>query len=191
MSAQTKTEGDLTEVIGKLLCSLRRLDIAGHRSPRSRWLVRRGSDGPWRGPYEAVEIACLIYSGELDSADEVFHRKTLQTYVVGEEAFLSRWSTGSRKTERALLEGLSRSIERKVQRLERSAANEVPRRQRPLADLSLALQLLDVKEDTPIEEMKRRHRQLAWEHHPDRGGDPHRMQQINWAWGVAREAVAT
>ena len=44
-----------------------------------------------------------------------------------------------------------------------------------------ALQVLGLDGDADYEAARQRYRQLAMEHHPDRGGDPQRLQEINRA----------
>jgi curved DNA-binding protein CbpA len=40
------------------------------------------------------------------------------------------------------------------------------------------------------EDARAAYRRLAAQHHPDKGGDPARMAEINQAWDQAREVVA-
>ncbi len=47
-----------------------------------------------------------------------------------------------------------------------------------------ALAELELSEPVTLEEIRRRYRQLAARHHPDRGGDATRMQRLNAAWRV-------
>jgi curved DNA-binding protein CbpA len=44
--------------------------------------------------------------------------------------------------------------------------------------------------DDSHDEIERRYKRLAVEHHPDRGGDEEEMKAINEAWGVLRDAAA-
>ncbi len=41
--------------------------------------------------------------------------------------------------------------------------------------------------DDSRDEIERRYKRLAVEHHPDRGGDEERMKAINEAWGVLKD----
>ncbi len=47
-----------------------------------------------------------------------------------------------------------------------------------------ALAELELEDPVGLEEIRERYRKLAARHHPDRGGDPIRMQRINAAWRV-------
>ncbi|WP_303901371.1 DNA-J related domain-containing protein [Thiohalomonas denitrificans] len=49
---------------------------------------------------------------------------------------------------------------------------------------STALALMGLKEPVEYADVKHRYRQLAMRHHPDRGGDLSRLQEINHAMGV-------
>jgi hypothetical protein len=48
-------------------------------------------------------------------------------------------------------------------------------------------QVLGVARDAPLDERRAAFRRLASEHHPDKGGDPARMAEINDAWAKAQE----
>jgi len=47
-----------------------------------------------------------------------------------------------------------------------------------------ALAELDLSDPVGLDEIRERYRRLAARHHPDRGGDPIRMQRLNAAWRV-------
>ena len=47
--------------------------------------------------------------------------------------------------------------------------------------------VLGAESDASREEIERRYKRLAVEHHPDRGGDEERMKSINEAWRVLRD----
>jgi hypothetical protein len=51
-----------------------------------------------------------------------------------------------------------------------------------------ALETLELEEPTDWAAIKRRHRELVMEHHPDRGGDKERLQEINAAMEVLARA---
>lgn len=52
-----------------------------------------------------------------------------------------------------------------------------------------ALQTLGLKEGCQAPEIKRAYRRLCMRHHPDRGGDPARLQEINEAMEILRPMV--
>jgi hypothetical protein len=47
--------------------------------------------------------------------------------------------------------------------------------------------VLGAERDDSRDEIERRYKRLAVEHHPDRGGDEEEMKAINEAWGVLRD----
>ncbi|MCA1567308.1 MAG: DnaJ domain-containing protein [Acidobacteria bacterium] len=47
--------------------------------------------------------------------------------------------------------------------------------------------VLGAERDDTREEIERRYKRLAVEHHPDRGGDEEEMKAINEAWGVLKD----
>lgn len=49
---------------------------------------------------------------------------------------------------------------------------------------------VDAKEAS-IDVVKDKYRKLSSVHHPDKGGDPERMTELNWAWAQAQESLAT
>lgn len=49
--------------------------------------------------------------------------------------------------------------------------------------------VLGVDKQTSLEGVQRAYRVLAGEHHPDRGGDPARMAEINKAWEQAQQEI--
>lgn len=49
-------------------------------------------------------------------------------------------------------------------------------------------EVLGVARTASIDECRAAFRRLAGEHHPDRGGDPARMAEVNSAWSTAQEA---
>lgn len=51
-----------------------------------------------------------------------------------------------------------------------------------------ALALLGLDADVDYEDIRRRYRRLAMEHHPDRGGDKKRLQEINAAMDLLAKA---
>ncbi|HEY1403472.1 MAG TPA: DnaJ domain-containing protein [Pyrinomonadaceae bacterium] len=50
--------------------------------------------------------------------------------------------------------------------------------------------VLGAERDDSRDEIERRYKRLAVEHHPDRGGDEEEMKAINEAWGVLRDDAA-
>ncbi len=61
-----------------------------------------------------------------------------------------------------------------------SRANPV----RPLLERQQALAILGLPPNATRQQIKRRYRILAKQHHPDRGGDPRQMQRIIAAYEV-------
>lgn len=59
-------------------------------------------------------------------------------------------------------------------------------RMQGLEQRSEALRVLGLEADAGYEQARERYRRLAMEHHPDRGGDTHRLQELN----AAMEALA-
>jgi hypothetical protein len=51
-----------------------------------------------------------------------------------------------------------------------------------------ALRCMDLEEPITFDEIKKRYRKLAMQHHPDRGGDPLKIQEINEAMEVLKAA---
>lgn len=51
-------------------------------------------------------------------------------------------------------------------------------------DYHQALAVLSLSAPVDAQRIKQRYRQLAMEHHPDRGGSEARFQQLNWALGI-------
>lgn len=51
-----------------------------------------------------------------------------------------------------------------------------------------ALRCLELEEPITFAEIKKKYRKLAMQHHPDRGGDPSRIQEINEAMEVLKAA---
>ncbi|HYG12449.1 MAG TPA: DnaJ domain-containing protein [Pyrinomonadaceae bacterium] len=49
--------------------------------------------------------------------------------------------------------------------------------------------VLGAEREDSREEIERRYKRLAVEHHPDRGGDEEEMKAINEAWGVLKDAA--
>ena len=45
-------------------------------------------------------------------------------------------------------------------------------------------QILGVQENTPIDEIKKKYRKLAMEHHPDKGGDEEKFKKISEAYDI-------
>jgi hypothetical protein len=56
-------------------------------------------------------------------------------------------------------------------------------------DSSKALAVFSLSMPVTFSAVKQRYRHLAMTHHPDRGGDPARFQEINWAFGVLQKIV--
>lgn len=50
--------------------------------------------------------------------------------------------------------------------------------------------VLQCTRDSSIDIVRAQYRRLASEHHPDRGGDPERMAEVNDAWARAQEGAA-
>jgi len=50
--------------------------------------------------------------------------------------------------------------------------------------------VLGAERDDSRDEIERRYKRLAVEHHPDRGGDEEEMKAINEAWGVLKDETA-
>lgn len=50
--------------------------------------------------------------------------------------------------------------------------------------------VLGAARDDSRDDIERRYKRLAVEHHPDRGGDEEEMKSINEAWGVLRDDAA-
>jgi len=53
-------------------------------------------------------------------------------------------------------------------------------------DVTRALEVLGLPQDAPPGVVKARWRKLSLDHHPDRGGDPARFQELSAAWAVLK-----
>lgn len=179
------------ETLEKLLGSLQMLRKPWHHDERDRWWVQRSEDSTWDGPYEAVEIAALINIDLIDDLDRVINAKSQKRYTVCRERFLVRWRDQSSSTATSLVRGLVKAIRRRSRRY----GVELERLNVELIRISLtdeeraAFALLELEPTASVEELRRRHRELALANHPDRGGDVARMVAINRAFDIAQSAT--
>ena len=58
---------------------------------------------------------------------------------------------------------------------------------RPMVERQQALAVLGLPPDATHQQIKRRYRELAKKHHPDRGGDPREMQRIIAAYELLKK----
>lgn len=60
------------------------------------------------------------------------------------------------------------------------------------AELNAALSVLDLPQRATLDEIKKRHRQLVKQHHPDTGSDsePEAIRRINAAYALLRDYCA-
>jgi DnaJ-domain-containing protein 1 len=58
---------------------------------------------------------------------------------------------------------------------------------RPILERQQALTVLGLPPDATNQQIKRRYRELAKKHHPDRGGDPREMQRIIAAYQLLKK----
>jgi DnaJ-domain-containing protein 1 len=58
---------------------------------------------------------------------------------------------------------------------------------RPIVERQQALAVLGLPPDATHQQIKRRYRELAKKHHPDRGGDPREMQRIIAAYELLKK----
>lgn len=61
---------------------------------------------------------------------------------------------------------------------------------RPIIERQQALTVLGLPPDATRQQIKRRYRELAKQHHPDRGGDEREMQRIIAAYHLLMKDVA-
>lgn len=114
-----------------------------------------------------------------------FHRKGRQLVIACDRYTRCRWNL---RAIGLAVDGL-RAVERSgaSQLLDRAFAGF---RALPAASATIEghwTEVLGVKLDTPIEQVEARFKELAREHHPDRGGNHDRMAAITRAIGEARE----
>lgn len=62
-----------------------------------------------------------------------------------------------------------------------------PPTRRASSNNSKYYELLCVKQDATQDELKKAHRKLALKHHPDKGGDPQKFQEINAAYDILKD----
>lgn len=160
------------------------------RASSARWyLLPRGSR-EWDGPYEASEIAYLIYVGRISRNDTVVSGESWSQYVVGRHQFLAQWAEHSRDKEGRLLRGLLKSFRLAARNRGGEKATPSLHRGALTTDQARAFAVLDLSPTSTLEERRRRHRDLAKAHHPDHGGSVEKMKEINWAFEVvARTAT--
>ncbi len=158
------------------------------RNKLARWYVLPGGSREWEGPYEAAEIAYLIYSGRIDRGDTVVNGDSWSQYRVGGHRFLSSWMKHDPDKEARLLKALLQA-HRRASAL-RSSGARPPVGIRLTPEQERAFRILNLPPTSSPEERKRRHRDLAKQHHPDRGGSLARMKEINWAYDVVQRAAA-
>lgn len=144
-----------------------------------------------RGPYYAAELAYRIHTGLLDGRDEVLDSRTGRRYVVGQQAFLSTWLSGSRENELRLLRGLLLCARKSARNGQLPDAATLPSwMPEIMTDAERkAFQVLSLKPSSSAQEVRKRHRELVVSHHPDRGGHEDRMKEINWAYEVVQKVV--
>jgi curved DNA-binding protein CbpA len=58
--------------------------------------------------------------------------------------------------------------------------------QRPAID---PYRVLSIPRTSEVEVIREAYLALAWRHHPDHGGSPERMVEINWAWNQIRDEL--
>jgi hypothetical protein len=178
------------ETMGNIYRSMQLLKRPWIRHRQARWYVVPFESMDLDGPFEAVEIAYQIYVGLIGERDHVVNAETWTRYVVGKEPFLAVWRRRSPDKENRLYRGLLRSYD-ELTRLR--ASSSFSHSSRPVTRLTAeqerAFRVLDLEPSASAEERKRRHRALALEHHPDRGGSVERMKEINWAFDVVQHAA--
>lgn len=163
--------------------ALRSETKAWRTARRARWYVQRDLSGDWDGPFEAVEVAFQVYAGLLGPGDQVIDGRSRDRFLVGRTRFLARWARPNAEVEARLWRGLRRALGER-----RRAAGPGCAVGSAQAELRRAFRVLDLEPTSSADEVRRRLRELALEHHPDRGGSLRRMKEINWAFGVITRA---
>ncbi len=59
----------------------------------------------------------------------------------------------------------------------------------PMQEIESALEILDLPKLVTKADIKRQYRYLAKRHHPDLGGDPRKMDQINQAYALLMKYI--
>ena len=177
------------ETIDDLYRALQRLKRPWVGNDQARWYVIPKGTRDWYGPFEAVEVAYQIYVGETSLDDSVVNSQTWNEYLVSKHSFLAAWSTANAEKEKRLLKGLLKSYDRLSTRRGKSRQRRTRSAFRPrlTPEQRKAYRLLDLAPNASTVESKKRHRELALRHHPDRGGSLERMKEINWAYAVVQE----
>jgi len=179
----------MVERLSRLYALLQTMKARRNGSEQARWFLRHELSKDLDGPFEATEIAYQIYIGDVGFRDWVVNAETHQTFQIGAHRFLWRWAEESQEVERRLRRGLTRCIRARANQLE---LPEKAVRRLLGQDLTeaqeRAFSILEIDPSSPIDQIRRRHRALARCNHPDRGGNPERMKEINWAFDVVRSS---
>lgn len=177
-----------------LYVSVRMLKKPWKANKNELWYVRHTQSSEWTGPFEAAEIAYQIYVGLIDAKDVVIQSKSQKRYVVDEHAFLATWMMASKEKEERLFRGLSHILRERSKRSKRKFHipdyDDFPREKLLTDEQRRAFEMLDLQPNCTVDEMRKRHRRLALENHPDRGGNLRKMKEINWAFEVVQHASA-
>ena len=59
----------------------------------------------------------------------------------------------------------------------------------PIEEIEKALEILDLPQLITKADIKRQYRYIAKKHHPDLGGDPQEMEQINYAYRLLMKYI--
>jgi len=177
------------ETIDKLYACLQLMSAGARSRHGARWCCV-GSDGSISGgPYHAAELAYRIHCGLIDSRDWVVDAKTARRFMVGRHRFLSQWLAYDADNERRILRGLLICVRRSARDGSLPSAVALPAW---IGDVltpeeKRAFHIMSLSPSSSPVEVKKRHRELVASHHPDRGGEPEKMKEINWAYEIVQK----
>ena len=178
----------MVDVMHRLYETLQKLKKPGQKLDGARWYVKQSMDGDWDGPFQAAEIAYQLYVGLIGPVDDVVNARTRRRYRIAQHRFLMQWTSHSADRERRLTRGLLRA----VRELASLGSQGMGRRITDAlsAEERKAFEVLELDPTCSPLEIRKRHRQLALAHHPDRGGNIQRMMEINKAFDIASKILA-
>lgn len=120
--------------------------------------------------YLAISVLSIFLHPKIEDNDRYGNNTSLVSYTADTE--LREYYLDASQLEVATEESVN------------SMLNQFWERYIATDESSEALQFFSLKHPVTQQEIKKRYRTLAMEHHPDRGGKPEIFQKVNWAFGV-------